>query len=140
MDDWCIHDQHGADVNSGGGRGADDNLHPTDFEHSHQEELAQAGMVRLFYDDGDGRYFLLMMIPGASSDNALAVLTSDDDNDPQHDQDADSDADDDDYDADADDDDDDDDLRCFSCCCPRCSDPTELGAHSSTLTCRQCKV
>ena len=75
MDDWCIHDQHGADVNSGGGRGADDNLHPTDFEHSHQEELAQAGMVRLFYDDGDGRYFLLMMIPGASSDNALAVLT-----------------------------------------------------------------
>jgi len=28
---------------------------------------------------------------------------------------------------------------CFSCCCPRCSDPTELGAHSSTLTCRQCK-
>ena len=57
--------EDGADVNSGGGGGADDNLHPTDFEHSHQEELAQAGMVRLFFD-GDGRYFLLMMIPGAS--------------------------------------------------------------------------
>ena len=40
----------GADVNSGGGRGADDNLHPTDFEHRHQEEPAQAGMVRLFFD------------------------------------------------------------------------------------------
>ena len=30
--------------------------------------------------------------------------------------------------------------RCFSCSCSRCSDPTELGAHSSTLNCRQCKV
>ena len=31
-------------------------------------------------------------------------------------------------------------LRCFSCSCSRCSDTTELGAHSSTLNCRQCKV
>jgi len=28
---------------------------------------------------------------------------------------------------------------CFSCSCSRCSDPTELGAHSSSLNCRQCK-
>ena len=72
----------GADVKSGGGWGADHNLHSTDFEHRHQEEPAQAGMVRLLYD-GDGESPLViynvicwwLVIPGASSDNALAVLT-----------------------------------------------------------------
>jgi len=27
----------------------------------------------------------------------------------------------------------------FDCCCPRCSDPTELGSHASSLLCQVCK-
>ena len=69
----------GADVKSGGGGGAEHNLHSTDFEHRHQEEPAQAGMVRLLFD-GDGRYLLVIGDPRCFTDNALAVLTSDGDN------------------------------------------------------------
>ena len=29
--------------------------------------------------------------------------------------------------------------RCFSCLCPRCCDPSELGAHSSSLLCKACR-